>query len=198
MKNTMISKCLLASLSLTAVSHAVVLQVGGGSIAAGNNYTVTNVTSAGSNGLETAVNSGNVAVFTFDSAVNLTITNNDQTFTTIFDHLNVGTVDSNTFTADAGTWTFAPGTVTNTVPTFTNAGSTFAFGSNATVATQGRPNQDWGTLTISGITELTWTVPTQSNLESFSFSAVDAAPEPTSAALLGLGGLALLARRKRA
>ena len=195
MKNTMIFKCLLASLSLTAVSHAVVLEAGGGAISAGNNYTVTNVTAQGTNGLGSAVNSGNTAVFTFAQAVDLTITNNDNSSTVIFDHLRVGTVDSNTFTADSGAWTFTPGTST-TVPAFTNSGSTFAFGSLA--AGFANPTQDWGSLTISGITELTWITADESNFESFSFSAVDVIPEPTSAALLGLGGLALLGRRKRA
>ncbi len=195
MKNTMISKCLLASLSLTAASHAVVLEAGGGTIIPGNNYSITNVTNVGSNGIQNSSNTGTISVFTFDSAVDLTITNNDNPNTAIFDHSGFGTLDSNTFTANTGIWTYVQGTST-TVPTFTNSGSTFAFGSLASGF--GAPTQDLGTLTISGITQLTWTVPDDSNLESFSFSAVEAVPEPTSVALLGLGGLALLGRRKRA
>ena len=184
--------------SVSSVS-AVTLTSSGGTIDGSISYTVTNVTDVGSNGLQTSTNDANTAVFTFvGGPVDLTITNNDNDISVIFDDIIGGPGATNTFAADAGQWTFDQGTATTSVPTFTNVDGTFTF--NSIAAGFEGPSQDWGTLTISGITELTWTSSDDSNFESFSFAAVTAGtavPEPSSSALLGLGGLALLARRRR-
>ena len=59
------------------------------------------------------------------------------------------------------------------------------------------PTADFGSFTTTA-TSITYIKPPQSQLEGFNFSFTPVAvPEPSSTALLGLGGLAFLARRKR-
>ncbi len=189
---------LLLLTNLSSQAQAATL-VSGGGIINGVAYSITNVNDEGTNGLESASNSGNVAVFTFNQAVDLTITNNDYNRTVLFeDNQGPALANSNVFTADAGNWSFTTGTST-TAPTTSSSGSTFTFGSVAGNASSGagRPSQDWGSLTISGITTLTWTTANESFFESFRFDAVETIPEPTFTALLGLTGLFLVRRRER-
>jgi len=60
-------------------------------------------------------------------------------------------------------------------------------------------NLDFGTVTAAGVTEISFTgLGPGSNREAFELSiSANSVPEPSSVALLGLGGLAFLARRKR-
>ena len=60
------------------------------------------------------------------------------------------------------------------------------------------PIQSAGRLTITGdVTSFSIDIPPSPFNELVRFAIVDEVPEPSSTALLGLGGLALLARRKR-
>ena len=113
---------------------------------------------------------------------------------------------NNTLMADAGAggWSFSAGTVLpnrqdgapgdwysitgNTVITDRVKGGSRANGDLAA-------NEDWGSFSNTGVTTFTWATEAANN-ESLHF-CVTPVPEPTSAGLLGLGGLALLLRRSR-
>ncbi len=119
-----------------------------------------------------------------------------------------------TFTANTGTWTYTAGTIDlETHATGQNGGVTdFLFngdsdpatitGSTLLINTSGQglddASSDWGYAEILGVNSVTFSVSGTAATEAFHFYATESTvPEPTSAALLGLGGLALLSRRKR-
>ena len=87
--------------------------------------------------------------------------------------------------------TFVPFTVNGveytTTGTYSGYGSGFTFGENNTIIVKGLS----GNLTIQG------SVRAGSNRGSVSGVQITAVPEPSSAALLGLGGLALILRRRK-
>ena len=96
-------------------------------------------------------------------------------------------------------WVFTAGTNATVVDgqTTANNGNSFEITNSNGGSTSGS-ELDWGQLNTTGVTTLTWNV-NLANREVVNFSAVAATvPEPSSTALLGLGGLALLARGRRA
>ncbi|MGJ8678659.1 MAG: PEP-CTERM sorting domain-containing protein [Akkermansiaceae bacterium] len=107
-----------------------------------------------------------------------------------------------TFSATEGSWSYdATGNVREIFEVITTDSTAELYGNRATLdGTSGvaaASNVAWGELTGTAVQTITWSA--SAAREAFNFS-VDTAvvPEPSSAALLGLGGLALLARRKRA
>ncbi len=116
---------------------------------------------------------------------------------------------SNTLTADAGAggWSFTAGTVVphreDALPAIDPNWYTITGNSVVTDRVKGgnrangdlSGNEDWGSFSNTGVTTFTWATEAANN-ESFQF-CVTPVPEPTSAGLLGLGGLALLLRRSR-
>ncbi len=170
-------------------ANAEALNISGGTLISGITYSITGGRALGTEAgdIETNGAGGDTIVFTFSDAVDFSISNTIGTGANNF--LTTNTAISNTFVADAGIWSTA---ITNTDVVDTINGTTLTLNTQAT----GIQAEDvWGTATVSGATTITWTVPNSANLESFNFTAV---PEPSSTALLGLGGLALLARRRRA
>ncbi len=211
MKNT-IRKNAVASVlafSLTAgTSSAVTLAVNTTPTALENGITYT-VTGGGSNSTLSTIqknsNDGETIVFDFQGGlVDFTVgyapggtgTGNPLV------HSNHSTAN-NTFSADAGSWSFVPGAViidggTSGWYTFTGS-DVVATGVGVDPATGLAPSYtaDWGSFTIQGVSSVTWTS-VNNVTERFVFDAVESTiPEPSSIALLGLGGLALVVRRKR-
>jgi len=179
----------ILALSVSSSSAALIFHGGGSFVASNGNtitYTVTNglypdnITDPGASNPNGIIHAIGAVSFTFSEAVVLTIDNHTITGNSTVNN------ERNTFTANTGNWTGS------------TAGSGTVNPNGATVTIDGgggRVYEDWGSASISGITSLSWSK-TGSTGEGFTFSA-DSVPEPTSAALLGLGGLALSARRKR-
>ena len=99
------------------------------------------------------------------------------------------------FTANTGSWT-----VNNSAPTklnFTGVGTNVLRGS--TIAGQQIVyHEEWGDVSISGVTTITFNTGTTAGaVDGYNFSAVEAVPEPSSTALLGLGAFALMLRRRK-
>ena len=209
-KNPMTKKltCLLAATVIsTAASHgAVLLNFAGGSATLSDgsvvNYTVSStagtLTGDPTLGLFDANEGAGDTPFsytiTFDTAVSLQVSattgdnlgNSGDNEGVLFSSTGssfVGTLSPDstaTFTTDAAT-----GDLLFTRPNgANNSGSSLAFGDLIASGTT--------SVTISGNGPAT-------NREAFTLEIADAVavPEPSSTALLGLGGLALLARRKR-
>ena len=100
------------------------------------------------------------------------------------------------FTGNGGTWT--DNTTFNFSEAITINGSTLSGAANGDDnASRISFSEDWGSVVLSGTTGLTYSSQVDSGQDGFRFE-VTAIPEPSSTALLGLGGLALLARRRRA
>ena len=190
---------LLTLLAGTAISNgAVLLNFAGGSatLTDGSTVTYTVTTTAGTLTGDAATglfDSNNGASYTiaFNAAVTL------QVSATTGDNLgnsgdNDGVLFSSVGTAFVGTGlnptdSFVADPVTGDI-LFTRPNGAANSGSSV----------PFGDLTTLSTTEVTITTSANSNREAFIIK-IDASqiPEPSSTALLGLGGLALLARRKR-
>jgi len=106
-----------------------------------------------------------------------------------------------TFVADAGVWTdnttsLVNGTITGT--SFEGVGAAVASGTGQGVSS----GANWGSVEILGATSLSYSTVTQTGADAFNFAVTvvpvtSSVPEPCSAALLGLGGLGLLIRRRK-
>jgi len=215
MKNTI--QIITSLFAVTALSQATVVYEiidGSGTLSDGNTYTVSggatidannNYFLTGGNG-----NTGVTDTFTieFNDAVDFSVFYTAG-FDTSDDSAIFSNVSGHSFVANTGTWSYDAGeTAATGLPVITDmtdlgasiSGVSVTFdGTSAGAHQSGQTSdaQDWGSFDISGVTSVTWTVPAGSFAERVRFSAVTV-PEPTSAALLGLGGLALLGRRKRA
>lgn len=184
----------------------------------GITYTVTgDLSNPSGNDLRFSTNTGGSFTITFTGgAVNLSIFNSEVNQAVNFD----GTVgNSAEVIANAGTWSYSAGDLdlTNSNGAGANAGvnvvgglgtNTFTIGNarkfadnnGDNVAGSGAPysESDWGTFSINGVSSITYTYSDTTNFDGFRIDAVAAVPEPSSTALLGLSGLALILRRRRA
>ncbi|MGJ8676547.1 MAG: PEP-CTERM sorting domain-containing protein [Akkermansiaceae bacterium] len=202
----------------TISASAVTLVSGGGTIAPGITYTISGAVATQPDGagldLQTSVNTGGSFTITFTGGVvDLSFFNSETDQGVNFDGINPVEGFNVQMAADAGTWSYTGGAVldlTNSTvnnsnlivglgtDTFTVGNTRGEFTGAAGAANSGAPNSeaDWGTFSISGVSTVTYTFSNVTNFEGFRITAV-AVPEPSSAALLGLCGLGLLARRRR-
>ena len=138
--------------------------------------------------LRLTTNTGGSFTVSFSEPVDLTLFNSENSLGTVnFDGDINGT--NITLTSDSGNWSYVGGELdltngnngganvvnglgTNEV-TIGNARTVFQDNNGDNVADSGAPrsNADWGTFSISGVTELTYTFSNATNFEAFRISA---------------------------
>ncbi|WP_411827794.1 PEP-CTERM sorting domain-containing protein [Luteolibacter sp. AS25] len=213
-------KLLFLSLLVSAGSaNAVTLLSTGGTVDTGITYAFSGdvATQAGGAGqdLLTTTNTGGSFTVTFTGgAVDLTIYNTEINQAVNFDGQNPAEGYNAQVVADAGTWSYTAGLIdlTNGNAAGANAvaglgTSTFTIGNarifaddaanGIDVANSGAPPSeiDWGSFQISGVSSITYSFSDVTNFEGIRIDAI--VPEPSSAALIALGGIAFLGRRRR-
>lgn len=166
---------------------------------------------------------GGSFTITFSSAVDLTTLNTEINQGVNFDSTPVA-VDSMSVTADSGVWAYTAGTlldltsspsdqdlgtggdgdarnallglgtstlsVESTRGMLDGAGGSIASGAPAS-------QEDWGELSISGVTSITWTYSDETNYDGFRMDAVAAIPEPATLGMVAAfgGGIMFIRRR---
>ncbi|MGJ8672609.1 PEP-CTERM sorting domain-containing protein [Rubritalea sp.] len=210
-------KKIIPLLLVSGVSaHAVTLTLDESAvIGSGITYDITTTLANGSaggdltqagNGLE-ARNTATTIVFT-GGTVDLVITSTLGNESVVFDGSGGLTDTTNTFTvtSSSGGWSYTAGSLAvgqgaDNDDWFSGTGSNSVtteeinFGG---AAGSGAPlsNESWGSFTVQNVSSFTWIAFGNANDETFAIEAV-AVPEPSSTALLGLGGLALIMRRRK-
>ena len=211
LKQTMITLSCLGAIAASSANGAVLITTPNGTVATGVTWTTTavsgiNFTANGMDGDTGSVGNNDgfadSVTITFSSAVDLIISAHGSSPAANFSNVN----GSNTFAADTGSWSYTAGSAANDLepggnPIYVFSGSTLTTNLGATGNhNSGLPvaSEDWGQFAISGITEITWTLADGAFIEAFSFTVdADPIPEPSSALLIGLGGLACMKRRRR-
>lgn len=211
----------LALCSISTLQGSVAISSASGS-GEGVNYTVAfagdtaNINPVFAGNGDLAVGNGNVSLadfavvtFTFSQAVDFTVTTalTSDSVPLIFDggytnvaELVTSTDITNTFASDTGSWLFTSGSMPLTQDLVkSNSGSTIELG----VAGRNGPDHlrrgdDFGSLTIEGVTQVVWIKTNATNREAFNFSYTGTVvPEPTSALLASVAGALGLLRRRR-
>jgi hypothetical protein len=155
---------------------------------------------------------GGTFTLTFSSAVDLTIYNSANSTSVNFDDDAGG--NSAVITANTGSWDYTAGyydlTSATQVATLGDSALSglgtsvltisttrgFYAASDADIATSGavRSDADWGELTISGVTSITYVYSDATNYDSL---RIDAIPEPATIGMLFAAGAGILFIRRR-
>jgi hypothetical protein len=217
---TRLAAVAISLLATSAVSQAALIADLGTSLTLGDGSGITysltgDIVESTGDDLRFSSNAGGSFTLTFDSAVTLTIFSSEFSTSVNFDDDAGG--NSAVITADAGSWAYTAGTydLTSATETATLGDSAlsglgtseltisttrgFYSSSDDAIATSGavRSDSDWGEITISGVTSLTYVYSNATNYDSLRIDAV-AVPEPSAFALLaGLLALVSVAVRRR-
>lgn len=218
-------KATIVTLVGSAISANAAFLVTGTDLALGDGsgitYTVTGdvgteTGDGAGNDFRTSTDAGGSFTITFTGGtVDLSIFNSEINQAVNFDGVAPGEGYNAQIVADSGTWSYSAGDLDLTNGNNGGANvvsglgsSTFTIGNariftdnnGDNVANSGAPfsQSDWGTFSISGVSSITYNFSNVTNFEGFRIDAVAAVPEPSSTALLGLGGLAMILRRRRA
>ena len=206
MKTTVLTFAALAVLAVT--THAQTLSTSGGTLTGGITYTFTTTSGSAADygGGDILLREAGGYFFTFSAPVDFTIDNWATNHST-----NVTWGDSGFSPPDASYFQFensiggaapAPWVLTDLTAgdiLFTMPPGILR-GENNQSGTGGfQAHHDWGSATAAGVTlvEFAGVGQTAGRVDGYNFSAVASVPEPSSTALLGLGTLGLLIRRKR-
>ncbi len=190
MKNILITVSSIVSVALSANAQ-VALTGTSGSLPDGITYSISGTSLSDSGSGDYSFAEAGTVTISFSSPVDFFVDNwqNNGTFVTWGGVAPL----SGTFEADTGTWS-AISTDTSRLD-FSISGSSLT-GSVLSTAIYPAVSFEWGEASISGVTKVTYKSSRNTGFDGFNFSATPV-PEPSSTALLGLGTLGLLARRKR-